>query len=173
LVPSVSAEQKKNILSEKIGFAPATLQKTPLSFSKDAYKGIDKLILESDLDEKNRKRPADLENTHPIKKQKIVCASCGVDIEGLRYHCTKDTSIDVCKVCYFDARFPNQLLSGDFIKLETETDFCDNVAWSAQESYLLLEGVELYDDDWNKIAQHVKTKTRDQCVLHFLKVCRD
>ena len=35
---------------------------------------------------------------------------------------------------------------------------------------LLLEGLELYDDDWDRVSEHVGTRTREQCVAHFLQM---
>lgn len=43
-------------------------------------------------------------------------------------------------------------------------------AWSDQETLLLLEGLELHRDDWNKVSQHVGSRTQDECILHFLKL---
>ncbi|XP_039281683.1 SWI/SNF complex subunit SMARCC2 isoform X1 [Nilaparvata lugens] len=42
--------------------------------------------------------------------------------------------------------------------------------WSEQETLLLLEGLELYKDDWNKVCEHVGTRTQDECILHFLRL---
>ena len=42
--------------------------------------------------------------------------------------------------------------------------------WTEQETLLLLEGLELYKDDWNKVCEHVGTRTQDECILHFLKL---
>ena len=33
-----------------------------------------------------------------------------------------------------------------------------------------LKGLELYKDDWNKVAEHVGTRTQDECILHFLRL---
>lgn len=35
---------------------------------------------------------------------------------------------------------------------------------------LLLEAIELYGDDWSKIAEHVGTRTKEKCILHFLQM---
>jgi len=35
---------------------------------------------------------------------------------------------------------------------------------------LLLEGLEMYKDDWNKVCEHVGTRTQDECILHFLRL---
>lgn len=42
--------------------------------------------------------------------------------------------------------------------------------WTDQETLLLLEGLELYNEDWNQIADHVGTRTREQCVVRFLQL---
>lgn len=28
----------------------------------------------------------------------------------------------------------------------------------------------MYRDDWNKVSEHVGTKTQEQCILHFLRL---
>lgn len=42
--------------------------------------------------------------------------------------------------------------------------------WTEQETLLLLEALELYKDDWNKVCEHVGTRTQDECILHFLRL---
>lgn len=42
--------------------------------------------------------------------------------------------------------------------------------WSDQETLLLLEGLEMYKDDWNKVCEHVGSRTQDECILHFLRL---
>ncbi|RUS71946.1 hypothetical protein EGW08_020289 [Elysia chlorotica] len=42
--------------------------------------------------------------------------------------------------------------------------------WSDQETLLLLEALELYKDDWNKVCEHVGSRTQDECILHFLRL---
>lgn len=42
--------------------------------------------------------------------------------------------------------------------------------WTDQELLLLLEGVELHRDDWNKVSEHVGTRTQDECILKFLQL---
>merc|ERR1712223_741397 len=41
--------------------------------------------------------------------------------------------------------------------------------WTDQETLLLLEGLEMYKDDWNKVSEHVESRTQDECILHFLR----
>ena len=42
--------------------------------------------------------------------------------------------------------------------------------WSDSELLLLLEGLELYKDDWNKVCEHVGSRTQDECILKFLQL---
>ncbi|XP_073726442.1 SWI/SNF complex subunit SMARCC2 isoform X1 [Misgurnus anguillicaudatus] len=42
--------------------------------------------------------------------------------------------------------------------------------WTDQETLLLLEGLEMCKDDWNKVSEHVGSRTQDECILHFLRL---
>lgn len=42
--------------------------------------------------------------------------------------------------------------------------------WTDAEILRLLEGLERFDDDWGQIAEHVETRTREECVLQFLQL---
>lgn len=93
----------------------------------------------------------------------------------MRYHCLKDKKLEICAPCYLDGRFPSTLFSGDFVKLTTAPpgvagSSSANNDWSDQETLLLLEGVEMYDDDWSKIEEHVATRTAQQCIRRFLEL---
>jgi SWI/SNF related-matrix-associated actin-dependent regulator of chromatin subfamily C len=42
--------------------------------------------------------------------------------------------------------------------------------WTEQETLMLLEGLELFKDDWNKVCEHIGSRTQDECILHFLRL---
>jgi SWI/SNF related-matrix-associated actin-dependent regulator of chromatin subfamily C len=42
--------------------------------------------------------------------------------------------------------------------------------WSDDEMLHLLEGLEMFKDDWNKVCEHVGTRTQDECILKFLQL---
>ena len=44
----------------------------------------------------------------------------------------------------------------------------DGDSWTHEETLLLLEGLEKYNDNWNAIAEHVGTKSKAQCIHHFI-----
>ncbi|KAF2870849.1 hypothetical protein BDV95DRAFT_545973 [Massariosphaeria phaeospora] len=127
----------------------------------------------------------DLEAASKEPRKVIHCNSCGIDCTRVYYHCTKpleqlgqvkptDTlKRDVCPRCYYDIHFSSSCTSADFVKVENH-DYSTVVEpeekWTEEEVLLLLEGLEMNDDDWNKVADHVQTKTREQCVMKFLQL---
>lgn len=61
--------------------------------------------------------------------------------------------------------------SSDFILMEpAEVPGVGGGNWTDQETLLLLEALELYKHNWNEIAEHVATKTKAQCMLHFVQM---
>lgn len=78
----------------------------------------------------------------------------------------------LCSECYHEGRFVIGHSSMDFIKIDP-TKECgdhDGDSWTDQETLLLLEALEIYNDCWNEIAEHVGTKSKAQCILHFLRL---
>ncbi|OLN95582.1 SWI/SNF and RSC complexes subunit ssr2 [Colletotrichum chlorophyti] len=109
---------------------------------------------------------------------KVNCYTCGIDCTRLYYHSsqadpTSKTKYDVCPSCYLEGHLPGNQTSAQFTRMEnpTYTTVLDRDApWSDAEILRLLEGIERMDDDWNEIADHVGTRTREECVLQFLSL---
>jgi len=110
---------------------------------------------------------------------KYQCDTCGVDCTAERYHSLKQKNFELCPPCYLDGRFPSTMFSGDFVKLTAAagagglhhgsgTSADDD--WTDQEILLLLEGVEMYDDDWSAIEEHVGSRSAQQCIRKFLQL---
>ncbi|KAH9917638.1 Smarcc1 protein [Epithele typhae] len=110
---------------------------------------------------------------------KYQCDTCGVDCTPVRYHSLKTKNFELCPPCYLDGRFPSHMFSGDFVKLTSATG-ANGVHqavgtgadddWTDQEILLLLEGVELFDDEWSAIEDHVGTRSAQQCIRKFLQL---
>ncbi|KAF8137196.1 SWIRM domain-containing protein [Boletus edulis] len=101
------------------------------------------------------------------------CDTCGTDCTALRYHSLKVKDFELCAPCYLDGRFPSTMFSGDFVKLTITPPGVGHGAddeWTDQEVLLLLEGIEMYDDDWTAIEDHVGTRTAQQCIRKFLSL---
>ncbi|GAB2267300.1 hypothetical protein Dimus_002285 [Dionaea muscipula] len=99
------------------------------------------------------------------------CNSCTADCSRKRYHCQKQADFDLCPECYNDGKFGSGMSPSDFILMEpAEASGAGGGTWTDQETLLLLEALELYKENWNEIAEHVATKTKAQCILHFLQM---
>ncbi|KAF9107709.1 hypothetical protein BGX29_005226 [Mortierella sp. GBA35] len=105
------------------------------------------------------------------KRQQFSCFTCGSDCTKNRYHSIKTRNFELCSNCYLEGRFPSTMSSGDFIRLQSQSfKQSTDEPWTDQETLLLLEGLEMYDEDWNLVAEHVSTRGREQCILHFLQL---
>lgn len=103
------------------------------------------------------------------------CDTCGVDCTQERYHSLRHPHFELCPSCYLDGRFSSKMFSGDFVRLTSSNTFKQGDGihaddWTDAELLLLLEGIEMYDDDFNAVAEHVGTRTREQCVAQFLQL---
>ncbi|KAL0921855.1 hypothetical protein M5K25_008969 [Dendrobium thyrsiflorum] len=99
------------------------------------------------------------------------CNSCSGDCSRRRYHCQKQADFDLCAECYSNGKFGSGMTPADFILMESaEGPGVSSRSWTDQETLLLLEALELFGENWNEIAEHVATKTKAQCILHFLQM---
>ncbi|KAI8375350.1 hypothetical protein EDC96DRAFT_324382 [Choanephora cucurbitarum] len=80
-----------------------------------------------------------------------------------------------CHVCKKEKKkgymSTKQFICDDCYQPEQHKEFTKRLTpWTDQEDMLLLEGLEMFSEDWQKIAEHVGTKTRDECILHYLQL---
>ncbi|KAI0035443.1 Smarcc1 protein [Vararia minispora EC-137] len=104
------------------------------------------------------------------------CDTCGSDCTAAHYRSLKRKDFALCPSCYLDGRFPSNMFSGDFVKITNQTSGnahgSGNGAddWSDQELLSLLEAIEMYDDDWSAIEEHVGSRSAQQCIRKFLEL---
>ncbi|CAG8495686.1 7288_t:CDS:2 [Ambispora gerdemannii] len=121
--------------------------------------------------QENGKTTAPTDPASPDTKRRYNCFTCGVECSRTRYHNTKTKTLELCANCYLEGRFPVTMNSGDFIKMDdTPFNHAQESDWSDQETFKLLEALEMFEDDWNQIAEYVGTRTREQCILQFLQL---
>lgn len=72
-----------------------------------------------------------------------------------------------CGDCFNNGSYPPDVTQSDFFPISSS--LARNL-WSKKEEFLLLEGINRFGDQWSLVSQHVETKTKDQCALHFLKM---
>lgn len=116
-------------------------------------------------------------------KKPIYCFACATDCTRVRYHYAKthrpargkeeDVAFDICPACFLDNKYSPSSHAIDFVKIEDPNYSAvpdKDAPWTEDELLLLLEGLEIYDENWNKIADHVGSRTREECVVRFLQL---
>jgi SWI/SNF related-matrix-associated actin-dependent regulator of chromatin subfamily C len=127
-----------------------------------------------------------LEDSLSKDGKQYFCYSCGKDCTRVRYHNSKnppstattpkpskEQRYDLCTLCFQEGRFPSSTTDADYVKVENEKykSLGDKEAsWTDGELLLLLEGLEMFDDNWESVADHVGSRTREECVLKFLQL---
>ncbi|KAL9000377.1 MAG: hypothetical protein Q9169_000894 [Polycauliona sp. 2 TL-2023] len=125
-----------------------------------------------------------IEDIAKESKKPVYCYSCGIDCTRSRYHYARSAAngagtpaskmkYDLCCDCLKHGRAPSAHQHWDFVKLEDE-DYSSvpdrGKPWTDAELLRLLEALELFDDNWDSIADHVESRTREECVLKFLQL---
>ncbi|CAN8102425.1 unnamed protein product [Discula destructiva] len=133
-----------------------------------------------DMPTTNGVSSASAEDLTKVPINKVNCQTCGIDCTRIYYHSTyvdpnssNKKSSDICPSCFVDGRFPSNQPSNNFTRMENPTYSATldrDAPWTDAELLKLLEGLERFDDDWVKIADHVGTRTREECVLQFLQL---
>ncbi|CAJ0875396.1 9370_t:CDS:2 [Entrophospora sp. SA101] len=108
---------------------------------------------------------------HTDEQKSTRCSVCSTNFTDVRYRSLKEQEFELCSDCYLEGRYPVTMFSGDFVRLEDLefSKYKDN-DWTVGETLSLIEGVELFGDDWNMVSMHVHTRSKEQCISHFLEL---
>ncbi|XP_013586277.1 PREDICTED: SWI/SNF complex subunit SWI3C [Brassica oleracea var. oleracea] len=100
------------------------------------------------------------------------CNHCSRPLPTVYFQSQKKEDVLLCSDCFHHARFVAGHSCIDFVRVDTTKQYGDQDGenWSDQETLLLLEAVELYNENWVQIADHVGSKSKAQCILHFLRL---
>ncbi|KAF6170570.1 hypothetical protein GIB67_031978 [Kingdonia uniflora] len=115
---------------------------------------------------------SDLENSIRERLSENHCSFCSRTVTRVYYQSQKEVDALLCSDCFHEGRFIVGHSSIDFIRADPTKEYFDfdGDNWTDQETLLLLEAVEVYVDNWNEIAEHVGTKSKAQCILHFIRL---
>lgn len=131
------------------------------------------------------------ENKNAKNKPSVsyFCNETSNDVSDVRYHNLRSKTLVggsmgplvISQECYEQGLFPLNFTASDFVKMEGSTVQDE---WTQQETLLLLEGIEMYasiennpqsmfvnsNGQWDRISEHVASKTREQCLTKFLQM---
>ncbi|KAJ1271549.1 hypothetical protein BS78_06G135600 [Paspalum vaginatum] len=99
----------------------------------------------------------------------LICGFCGKECSGEKVETLQD-GFKVCPKCS-DSNNDNDEEENkcpDDKKESTENHAPS--AWTDAETLLLLEGVLKHGDDWDLIAQHVRTKNKSECIARLIQL---
>ncbi|CAM0874703.1 unnamed protein product [Alopecurus aequalis] len=115
---------------------------------------------------------AELEGKIRERLSESSCSYCSQSLRSLHYQSQKEVDIVLCSDCFHDARYITGHSSLNFQRVDGDNDGSGNDGdnWTDQETLLLLEGIEKHNDNWNNIADHVGTKSKAQCIYHFIRI---
>ncbi|CAH9072812.1 unnamed protein product [Cuscuta epithymum] len=104
------------------------------------------------------------------KKALYHCNYCNKDISGkIRIKCALCSDFDLCIECFSVGAEIHPHKSNHPYRVMDNLSFpliCPD--WSADEEILLLEGIEMHGlGSWNDVAEHVGTKSKQQCFNHY------
>ncbi|XP_031496561.1 SWI/SNF complex subunit SWI3C [Nymphaea colorata] len=100
------------------------------------------------------------------------CHHCAQPCSCIYYQSQKEAEAILCSDCFHDGKFIVGNSSIDFLKVDAVKDSndLDSDTWTDHETLLLLEALEIHNDNWNEIAEHVGTKSKAQCILQFVRL---
>ncbi|KAJ5908101.1 Winged helix-turn-helix transcription repressor DNA-binding [Penicillium taxi] len=181
---SITAGKPHAATDRAASATPAAKSELSIDLRRNIYDENGKDLTPADDTEKQTNGEAT--NGVDIREPKKLshCFSCGIDCSRLRFHfakptptsanpATPDAKYDLCPNCFLEGRMPSSHSASDFVKLEDKgySHIPDkNTPWADAEVLLLLEGLESFDENWEQIASHVGTRTREECVMKFLQL---
>lgn len=145
-----------------------------LDLKKTIYHSTSKSTVATTSTEAAKIADAAAADTPAAPAKTFTCETCATDCTRTRYHSLKDGQYTICPSCFVSGRFPSTMYSGDFVRMDEEAfkqaSSGAGAEWSDQETLMLLEAVEMFDDDWQAVCEHVGTRTKEQCIAKFLQL---
>lgn len=144
---------------------------TQLSGDKDHYP-INVALRQNVYDPSNTYNALKSEKLQSKDMQKIfICHVCGDVNMTVKYFNLRNRHSNLCNKCFSKEQFGDKFQATDFLKLNDENAFPHRKNWSDQEIVSLLEGLEMYANDWSHIAKHVGgNKTVEDCIDKYLSL---
>ncbi|XP_015879299.2 transcriptional adapter ADA2b isoform X2 [Ziziphus jujuba] len=110
------------------------------------------------------------------KRALYHCNYCNKDITGkIRIKCCVCPDFDLCIECFSVGAEVTPHKNNHPYRVMDNLSFpliCPD--WNADDEILLLEGIEMYGlGNWTEVAEHVGTKTKEQCIEHYTTVYKN
>ncbi|KAL5791538.1 hypothetical protein ACOSP7_000132 [Xanthoceras sorbifolium] len=105
-----------------------------------------------------------------VKLKGLKCANCGERCDSGCYEYSKDNYI-ICVKCFKNGNYGENKSMDNFKYNDcTGNGITHGAAWTEAETLLLLESVMKHGDDWELVAQNVKTKNKLDCISKLIEL---
>ncbi|GLT76642.1 hypothetical protein SLA2020_482920 [Shorea laevis] len=107
------------------------------------------------------------------KRALYHCNYCNKDITGqIRIKCAECADFDLCVQCFSVGAEVTPHKNSHSYRVMDDLSFPVFCAdWNAEDETLLLEGLEMHGfGNWAAVAEHVGTKSKEQCIEHYTNV---
>ncbi|XP_059645490.1 SWI/SNF complex subunit SWI3A [Cornus florida] len=117
------------------------------------------------------KLPSLASYTDVYSEKELLCGNCKERCDSGHYKHTKEGSFIICVKCFKNGNYGENKSVDDFKFIDFIPDKGNNeAAWTEAETLLLLESVLKHGDDWELVAQTVKTKAKLDCISKLIQL---
>ncbi|CAH9112853.1 unnamed protein product [Cuscuta epithymum] len=101
------------------------------------------------------------------QKECMECVHCKEQCGSRHYKHIEEGSFMLCENCFNDGKFDKDKSGDDFKFVESGNH---QVVWTEEETLLLFESILKHGDDWDLVAENVKTKTKLECISKLIEL---
>ncbi|KAI9243845.1 hypothetical protein BY458DRAFT_537287 [Sporodiniella umbellata] len=105
----------------------------------------------------------DLDNGKKPQK----CSSCQTISEEEQYGSVTRYNFYLCSCCYTQGKYPKDQKANAFVYYRLKSK--ENL-WTKEQKDLFKEGVNKFGDNWEKVSEHIGTRTYNECILYYLQL---
>ncbi|KAJ2453588.1 Transcriptional adapter ada2 [Coemansia sp. RSA 2336] len=105
--------------------------------------------------------------------QKFHCDNCQANVtDGVRISCCHCPEFDLCTTCFSQGVELGSHANDHPYRVVTRNHFSIYAEdWTADEELLLIDGLRQFGmGNWKDAAEHIGTKTKEQCEQHYLDI---
>lgn len=102
-------------------------------------------------------------------REGVVCRDCKQWCDSAHYQCMKEGGFKICIKCFKNGNYSKNYSVDDFKHIGGSSNSENSSSvWTEAETLLLLESVLKHGDDWDLVAENVKTKSKADCISKLI-----
>jgi SWI/SNF related-matrix-associated actin-dependent regulator of chromatin subfamily C len=103
-------------------------------------------------------------------EEEVHCHSCKKDCSKQPFHRKQQPDVSFCSDCVKNGKLPAGASASDFVNATDGDHIVAVKEWTSKETLLLLEAVSRFGENWTQVAAHVPTRSKAECVKHFIQL---